>query len=257
MAYYDREPTWQIILNAARELNKEEFTVRDIVKQIRNKGYIITENSIQKHLIGMAPNHPSSIHQPFLRDNFPVFNYLGKGLYKINENFILEKPVEKIEVETVIVKTTDIITDSSPMIINPDDLGEFYILISNFEKELREIIKLKLGKGIYKRLKNELPDVLNDWEERKNNDKYWGIQHELDLINYALLTDYMMIIRKYKNIFTIGGDEELNTVLHQLKQFATYGRNPLMHCRTLSLQKYYTTISSVNYLKEWIKRIQN
>ena len=254
MAYFDREPTWQIILNAAKEI-KDEFTVRDIVKQIRDKGFIISENSIQKHLIGMSPNHPSSIHQPFLRDNFPVFSYLGRGLYKINENFKLETPTEQIEVNIDSNKTTEFIVDSSPMITNPNELGEFYILISDFEKELREFIKFKLGKGIYKRFKNELPDVLKDWEERKHNDEYWGIQYELDLINYALLTDYMKIIKKYKNIFTIGGDEELNTVLHQLKQFATYGRNPLMHCRTLSLQKYYTTISSVNYLKEWIKRI--
>ena len=64
----------------------------------------------------------------------------------------------------------------------------------------------------------------------------------------------MEIIKKYNKIFT-SENEEISMVLNQLKQFATFGRNPLMHCRTLTLQKYYTTISSVNYLKEWIRKL--
>lgn len=148
------------------------------------------------------------------------------------------------------------IIDSSPMIIDPNQLGEFYILISNFEKELRDVIKRRLGSGIDKRLSNDLPNIIEKWKEKKKTDENWGIQGERDLINYALITDYMVIIRKYKNMFTIGGDDELNTVLSQLRQFASYGRNPIMHCRTLSLQKYYTTISSVNYLTIWINRIK-
>lgn len=142
------------------------------------------------------------------------------------------------------------------MITDPDQLGEFYILISNFEKELREVIKLFLGSGIYKRLSKDLPRIIEEWKEREKTDENWGIQSEMELINYALITDYMIILRKYKNMFTIGGDDELSTVLSQLKQFASYGRNPIMHCRTLSLQKYYTTISSVNYLTRWINRIK-
>lgn len=145
--------------------------------------------------------------------------------------------------------------DNSPLVSNTEELGDFYILISSFEKEIRELIKEKLGKGIYKRLKNELPHLISEWEKRKIMDQSWGIPPEKEMINYSLLTEYMEIIRKYKNMFT-SGDEEMNMVLNQLKQFATFGRNPLMHCRTLTLQKYYTTISSVNYLKEWMRTIK-
>jgi len=253
---YNTEPTWQAILNAAKEIDRKEFSVRDIVKKIRDKGNVITEISIQAHMIGMAPNHPSSIHKPVLREKYPVFEYLGNGLYKVVDDYDFED-ILKVTDESSIDLIEDIrIIDSSPMITDPDELGDFYILISNFEKELREVIKLLLGSGIYKRLSKDLPNIIEEWNDRKKTDESWGIQGETELINYALITDYMIILRKYKNIFTIGGDDELNTVLSQLRQFASYGRNPIMHCRTLSHQKYYTTISSVNYLKIWINRIR-
>jgi len=252
---HNTEPTWQIILNAAKEIGREKFTVRDIVKKIRDKSIVITEITIQAHMIGMAPNHPSSINKPFLREKFPVFEYLGNGLYKIVDDFNFDDILVQTEVDKNIMNEIEII-DSSPMIIDHNQLGEFYILISNFEKELRDVIKFKLGSGIDKRLLKDLPYIIGEWKEKKKTDENWGIQGEGDLINYALITDYMIIIRKYKNMFTIGGDDELNTVLSQLRQFASYGRNPIMHCRTLSLQKYYTTISSVNYLTIWINRIK-
>lgn len=252
---YNTEPIWQNILNAAKEIGIEKFTVRDIVKKIRDKSIVITEITVQAHMIGMAPNHPSSINKPFLRENFPVFEYLGNGLYKIVDDFNFDDRLVQTESDKKIMNEMEII-DSSPMIIDPNQLGEFYILISNFEKELRGVIKLRLGRGIDKRLSKDLPNIIEEWKEKKKTDENWGIQGERDLINYALITDYMLIIRKYKNMFTIGGDDELNTVLSQLRQFASYGRNPIMHCRTLSLQKYYSTISSVNYLTIWINRIK-
>ena len=63
----------------------------------------------------------------------------------------------------------------------------------------------------------------------------------------------MQIIRKYSRIFA-ESNEELSTGITKLKDFTNYGRNPLMHCRTLDLKKYYTTEAAVDYLQEWIKR---
>jgi hypothetical protein len=197
----------------------------------------------------------ASITKPFLRENFPVFDYLGNGLYKVVDDFVLDDMPTQSESDKKIMSKIKIV-DSSPMIIDPQQLGEFYILISNFEKEVRDLIKTMLGSGIYKRLAKDLPNIIDEWNNKKKTDENWGIQGEGDLINYASITDYMVIIKKYKKMFTKGGDDELNTVLLQLKQFATHGRNPIMHCRTLSLQKYYTTISSVNYLTIWINRIK-
>ena len=140
-----------------------------------------------------------------------------------------------------------------PRALSPEDLGEFYILISSFERELRNFLKEKIGKGWVKRLRHDLGSVIERWEERKNNDAKWGIEPERELINYADLTDYVQIVTKYRRIFA-ESDEELSRVRHFLEQLANYGRNPLMHCRTLDLKKYYTTEAAVDYLQEWIKR---
>ena len=137
--------------------------------------------------------------------------------------------------------------------LGAEDLGNFYHLISSFEREMRSFITEKLGKAWIKRLEHELPATVEKWRERQSADIKWGIIPEKEPINYADLTDYMQIIRKYDRIFA-ESDEELSAVRTKLKDFANYGRNPLMHCRTLDLKKYYATQAAVDYLREWIKR---
>lgn len=141
-------------------------------------------------------------------------------------------------------------------ILATKDLGDFYLLISSFEQDIRNFLREKLGKGFHKRLKKDLPNIVQGWNKRRETDVRWGISPESDLINYTLLTDYIQIIRKYKNMFS-DNDEELNDVMTQLKIFANQGRNPFMHCRTLTMQKYYTTRSAVDFLRQWIKRKSN
>ena len=138
-------------------------------------------------------------------------------------------------------------------VLGPKELGDFYILVSSFEQELRSFIGKLMGQGYIKRLKNDLPNVVDGWKERAGTDRRWGIEPEPELINYALLTDYMQIVRRYRRIFA-SSKEELNDVLTHLKIFANQGRNPLMHCRTLTLQKNYATKAAVSFLREWIKR---
>lgn len=134
-----------------------------------------------------------------------------------------------------------------------EDLGNFYLLISSFEREMRSFIEKKLAKGGIRRLEHELPAVVKKWRERESTDVKWGIDPEKELINYADLTDYMQIIKKYDRIFA-ESNEELSDVITKLKDFANYGRNPLMHCRTLDQKKYYTTQAALDFLREWIKR---
>jgi len=137
---------------------------------------------------------------------------------------------------------------------DPKVLGDFYILVSSFERDLRNFIKEKLGKGYLKRLSNEgLRKVVDDWRKRQQTDEYWGIKAEPELINYALLSDYMEIIKKYKRMFA-SNEEELNDVITHLKIFANQGRNPLMHCRTLTLQKYFATKAAIDFLRGWIEK---
>jgi len=134
-----------------------------------------------------------------------------------------------------------------------EDLGNFYLLISSFERELRGFIKEMLGKGWIKRLEHELPDIVKRWKEREYRDIKWGIDPEDELINYAELGDYIQIIRRYRRVFA-ESEDEMSDVTTQLKIFANYGRTPLMHCRTLDRQKYYTTQSAIKFLREWVKR---
>jgi hypothetical protein len=159
---------------------------------------------------------------------------------------------------TPVSKVTLLTPEQTPITpsLSPEESGSFYLLISSFERELRNFIKEKMGKGWIKRLKRELPAIIEKWEKRKNADVKWGIEAEKQLINYADVTDYMQIVKRYGRIFT-KSDEELSDVTTHLKDFANYGRNPLMHCRTLDQQKYYTTKSVIDFLKEWIKRTSN
>ena len=91
------------------------------------------------------------------------------------------------------------------------------------------------------------------WEGLKVRDEKWGIEPEKDLINYANCEDYIRIIRKFKKIFT-DNDEDLAIIMSQLRIWYTQGRNPLMHCRTVNMQKFLTTKSAIEYLQQWMRR---
>jgi len=77
-----------------------------------------------------------------------------------------------------------------------------------------------------------MPKLVEEWERLKKDEK-WGIEPEKDLINYATIGDYIDIIRRYSRLFT-GNLRELSDVETKLRDFANYGRNPLMHCRTIT-----------------------
>jgi len=137
--------------------------------------------------------------------------------------------------------------------ITDEELGDFYILVSRFEKDLREFIKQRLGSGYVKRLKNEMPKLVEEWERLRKKDEEWGIESEKDLINYATIGDYIDIIRRYSRLFT-SNPRELSDVETKLRDFANYGRNPLMHCRTITRKKYFSAKSAIDYLKKWMER---
>jgi len=137
--------------------------------------------------------------------------------------------------------------------ITDEELGDFYILVSHFEKDLREFIKQRLGSKYAKRLRNDMPKLVEEWEYLRKKDEEWGIEPEQDLINYATIGNYIEIIRRYSRLFT-SSPQELSDVETKLRDFANYGRNPLMHCRTITPQKYFSAKAAVNYLKKWIER---
>jgi len=138
-------------------------------------------------------------------------------------------------------------------LLNSEQLGQFYLMVSRFEQELRQFLKLKLGKGWLKILRNEFPKMVDRWEKLKKRDERLGIEPEKDLMNYANCEDYIKIIRKHKKIFA-DNDEDLAMIIAHLKIWYNQGRNPLMHCRTVNMQKFFTTKSAIRFLEQWMKR---
>lgn len=73
---------WRLVLEAAGELGKP-FSASDIVNRIHENDSNIKASTIRCHVIGMAPNHPSSKHYPSLRNNHPAFRYLENGQFEL------------------------------------------------------------------------------------------------------------------------------------------------------------------------------
>ena len=79
------------------------------------------------------------------------------------------------------------------------------------------------------------------------------MEPEKELISYADLDHYVKIIEKYDRLFT-DGKEELERVKVKLRDWGSYGRNTIMHSRTVDQQKIVTTESSIKYLQAWMHR---
>jgi hypothetical protein len=138
-------------------------------------------------------------------------------------------------------------------ILDNVEIGEFYMLVSDIERQIREFLKERLGVGWKARIENELPNVYKNWIDKMDKDNKWGIEPEKELINYSDLGDYLSIVKQYSRLFS-DSDEDLGDILTCLKMWYNYGRNPLMHSRTVNRQRFFTTKSAVDFLSVWIRR---
>lgn len=138
-------------------------------------------------------------------------------------------------------------------ILDSQELGNFYNLVVDLEKKLREFIKWKLGRNWMKRIQSDIPVVVTNWEERRRRDENWGIDPERDIMSYADFGDYLRIIKNYGRVFS-DSEDELNDAITHLKIWYNQGRNPIMHGRTVDQQRYFTAKSAVDFLLAWINR---
>lgn len=134
-----------------------------------------------------------------------------------------------------------------------EEMSQFYITVSSFERQLRDFVKTLLGKSWEKRIENDFPGIITKWRERAQIDRDLGIEPEKDLINYADLDDYTNIIKRHDRLFT-DGEAELEDVRVKLKDWYRYGRNPVMHSRTCDKLKIATTESAIKFLQAWMSR---
>lgn len=89
------QPIWKMVLDAAREIEKEVFAARDIVEKVHEKYPEVPAASIGAYVIAMAPNHPSSPIYVSTHKLHRYFEYLGDGKYRLkHENRRILLPVK-------------------------------------------------------------------------------------------------------------------------------------------------------------------
>lgn len=223
--------------------------------------YDISENEIASIIDKMSEVSISSKYEGLLSNKKP-FEIWDLGRFRIYLDDVLIKPAIKFLLgerqKAIILPITHRLPELEKVkeelgILDPDEKVRFFLAITEFEVQLRQFIKIKLGDGWETRIKNDLPEIVKNWEDRKRKDKKWGIDPERDLLNYSDLSDYIQIFRKYNRIF-FSNDEERGDVESHLKDWYNFGRNPLMHARTVNKEKYHATLAAIKFLQSWIER---
>ena len=225
------------------------------------KSCSITEDQLAGIVNDMNKERITSEYHGLLSEKKPfevmnpigVQTYLDKNLIKPAINILLEREgkIKEYIIEKKIPSLSEVKAEWG--LLDHDELGVFYIMVSSLERELREFVKEKLGKGWIKRIENDIPDVVKRWKEKEKKDEKWGIDPERDIMNYADLEDYIEVIKKYDRMF-VDSDRDLGNVITQLEIWYNHGRNPIMHSRTVTRQKYDTAKSAIDFLKQWMRR---
>lgn len=78
------KPIWKIVLEAAKSLEKEVFTPKEVIDRAHEKYPDVPDSTMRTYVIAMAPDHPSSHHYPSTRKNHPSFKYLRSGKYSLD-----------------------------------------------------------------------------------------------------------------------------------------------------------------------------
>jgi len=253
---------WKGLLDKVQKLLEEankrgrsqEIDVSDLTRIGRRSAWNGTV-IVSKLMTKSAMAHTTSLGNVVIESG--ILNNFEKATFRLTVSKSLKLHAEmlsNVNNVTLMPKVTVAQREETPeLILQTEDYGLFYQLIRDFEVEIRSFIVEMLGKGWIKRLENDAPDLVEKWKQRCNNDSEWGIVPEENLINYADLTDYMQIIKKYRKIFS-KSDEELGLVIANFNIFANRGRNPVMHFRTLTQEGYYAAKAAERFLRKWVER---
>lgn len=253
---------WRLKLDGIRKLLEEarnrgtssEIDVNDIAGLGEREswyGTVVVWRSWAKSENAHTTSLGNILVKSGILNNFEkAFRLIVSRKLKLHAELFLPQTIEAPKAAETRLRETTVETA-----LKTEDYGEFYRLIRNFEDEIRRFITERLGKGWMKRLEHDVPTVVQKWRERRDIDSKWGIDSEENLIYYADLTDYIQIIRRYRRIFS-ESDDELGDAITHIKIFAIKGRNPIMHCRTLTNEEYYSALGAEKFLRKWIERIR-
>ena len=252
---------YPVLISANRILTTEDIDYARQRYYELLKSYSVTEGQLAGIVNDMNKKRITSEYRGLLSEKklFDIIDsgrfqiYLDKNLIEPAVNILLEREgkIKEYVIQEKIPSLSEVKSELG--ILDLKELGDFYILVSSLEREMREFIKKKLGKGWIKRIEKDIPNIVKNWEEKRKKDEEWGIEPEQDLMNYADLGDYIQIIKKFKRMFA-DSDEDLGDTITHLKIWYNQGRNPIMHSRTVNKQKYFTTKSAIEFLKQWMNR---
>jgi len=248
-------PTIKALLDEAKEYGtSQEIDVSGLAKIGERKnwnGRVDVSNSIAKSAMAHTASLGNVLVDSSMLDDYrsAVFRLSVSKTLKLCVRFLSQTDLS-LEAKERLPQPKRAVTET---ILETEDYGNFYGLIRDFELAIRHFIIEMLGKKWLKRLENDIPNVVKGWKERQDVDRKWKTNPEENLIDYADITDYMQIVRKYRKLFT-KNDDELEEVMTNFKIFAIMGRNPMMHFRTVTEAGYYATRNAEIYLQKWVKR---
>ena len=252
-----RDEIKKLLEEASNSGTSQEIDVSDLTGVGKRESWYGTVVVSEFGTKSRSGAHATSLGNVLIKSG--IFKSFENQTFRLTVSRELKLHAELIspQIDKVTLKPKVRVTERVPIepIRTNVDYGRFYKLIRDFEQEVRSFIMAMLGKSWIKRLENDVPTVVRRWKERRDADIKWGIDAEENLINYANLTDYIQIIERYRKTFS-ESDRDLGLVKAHFDIFAMKGRNPVMHCRDLSYEGYYSTKGAEKFLRKWIERIR-
>jgi hypothetical protein len=228
-------------------------------KMLRN--YELTEDQVAAIIGEMSKDKITTEYRSLLSkfepyvilDSISYDNYLFRNIIDPATESILknQNPVKIFTITKKYPTLSEVETELG--YLDDNQLGEFYLVVSSFERQLREFIKSKLGNNYETIIEKELPEVAKHWKRIKEKDEYWSIDPEKDKLSYCDLGDYIEIMSKFSSAFNTDKNE-LGDVITHIKMWYNNGRNPVMHSRTIDSQRKLITEYAIKFLIAWMSR---
>ncbi|MDG7040731.1 MAG: hypothetical protein JRN66_05645 [Nitrososphaerota archaeon] len=257
----DEENKLQLYSFLLLSISPLDFTDIDEAKIGLNelmKTYSIDEGQLGRIIMEMSKDKITSEYRGFSSETRPYdildkdrfYEYIETNIIKPAKNILLDLNAAIINYQPFEPANTK--SETEPK-LEPSEQDKLSHEIREFEQDLRELIKQKLGKGWDKRIENDLPAVMEEWKKREKGDKNWGKEPEKDLINYADFPDYIAIITKYSRYFS-NNSEDLSDITVKLKDLMNYGRNPIAHGRTIIKDEIAVSKKAIKFLRQRLFR---
>lgn len=126
---------------------------------------------------------------------------------------------------------------------------ELFRRLSVFETRLRSSLVWKLRSSVGKAYMEKLPaELVDSWEQRRQEDFRERRHSEAELINYADFSDYLMIIERFWDKTFKSGFRDRELVRREFTRLNNLGRKPLAHSRVLFKDEVWACYLAIRLL---------